>query len=125
MKGMFIGLAALVVAMGVAFGLLLSNAYTTIDSLRSDTAQYSATTGQLQAADTRIKALTTEVGAISGQVKSTSPDGDLITCADLSLFQQDLSLTLYGTDSMNGNISGSASEAGNPWLPSHCFKGNS
>lgn len=119
---MLIGLSALVVAMGAAFGLLLSSADSKIDSLRSDSAHYTATTGQLRSADARIKALTTQVSTISGQIKATSPTGDLITCSDLSQFQQDLSLTLYGTDSMNGNISGTASEAGNPWLPSHCYK---
>ena len=84
-----------------------------------------ATTANVSDLQRQITSLEREdktLSVLTQQIQSSSPTGTLITCKDLSQFQDQEDLQLYGTDSMNGSISGTAALSGNPWLPAHCFK---
>lgn len=88
---------------------------------------------QLAAEGRQIAALRAEVRATAAEARATAAEaaalqassahGTVITCRDLAQLQSQVSYSISATDSLGGNVTGSAYPAGGaPWLPAHCYK---
>lgn len=113
MRNALIATIAALALVTIGAGISIGNAYAQINGLRSQVNTDRAT----------ITTMRGQVQSSVAELKSTSPFGDLISCADIRAFQQQLNMQGTGTDSAGGNVTGITTYIpGNAWLPTHCFK---
>lgn len=119
--------AAIVAAALIVFTLGLQASQ--IASLQSTNSHQASQIASLQRTQGRQAATIARQAATLGRVSGTasalqasSANGTVVTCDDLKNYQNQLTMTVTGTDSAGDSENGTAYEPGNPWLPSHCYK---
>lgn len=113
-------LVGVTVAAVLACGALGASVFadTQLSSAKSEITRLHQQVGTLQADNS---SMSTKLSAAEQKLTANSTVGDVITCSDLKNLQNDLGITISGTDSAGGNLNGGA-YISTPWLPNHCYK---
>lgn len=103
------------IAIGLAGGSLVAIAAT------SDTSQVSQLQSTVNSLKSQLNSESQALAQAEQKLNAASSTGDLVNCTDLRNFEQNIQVSVSGTDSYGGfqSYSGIGSSS---WLPPHCYK---